>query len=46
VKPLAHVLIGALQESALYLAGASDQAQARRDVGAVMDKLIRSLENG
>jgi AcrR family transcriptional regulator len=43
VAPLAHVLLGAVREGALYLASASDRRQARRDVGAVLDGLIASL---
>lgn len=46
VEPLAHVLLGALRESALFLADAQDHAQARREVGAVLDKLILSLGTG
>jgi AcrR family transcriptional regulator len=42
-EPLAHVLIGALDESALYVAQAEDQVKARREVGAVLDRLIDSL---
>jgi AcrR family transcriptional regulator len=43
VEPLAHVLLGALREAALYLAAAEDQVVARREVGQVLDALIRSL---
>jgi AcrR family transcriptional regulator len=43
IPPLAHTLLGALREAALYLARADDRAQARADVGAVMDRLIESL---
>jgi AcrR family transcriptional regulator len=42
-EPLSHVLIGALDEAALYLARADDRARARREVGAVLDHLIESL---
>lgn len=44
VEPLAHVLLGALREAALYLAYAADQTQARREVGAVLDALVSSLD--
>jgi AcrR family transcriptional regulator len=44
VAPLAHVILGALREGALYLAAAQDWARARREVGAVVDRLIGSLE--
>jgi AcrR family transcriptional regulator len=43
VEPLSHVLIGALDEAALYLAQADDPALARREVGAVIDRLVQSL---
>ena len=43
VEPLSHVLIGALDEAALYLARAEDPARARREVGAVIDRLVQSL---
>jgi AcrR family transcriptional regulator len=42
-EPLAHVLIGALDEAALYLARADDPTRTRREVGAVIDRLIQSL---
>lgn len=41
--PLAHVLIGALDEAALYVAGAADQDAARAEMGAVFDDLIAAL---
>jgi AcrR family transcriptional regulator len=43
VEPLAHTLLGALREAALYLALAQDHTQAAADVGAVIDTLITSL---
>lgn len=43
LAPLANVLLGALRESALYLASAKDQKRARREVGWVVDRLIRTL---
>jgi AcrR family transcriptional regulator len=42
-EPLAHVLIGALDEAALYLARVPDPLRARREVGAVLDHLLESL---
>ena len=42
-SPLAHVLLGAIREGALYLAAADDKPQARAEMGAVMDRLIGSL---
>jgi AcrR family transcriptional regulator len=43
VTPLAHVLIGALDESALYVARAADRAAARAEVEAVLDALLDGL---
>lgn len=43
VLPLAHVLIGALDEAAMYVARASDPATARADVEAVLDRLLDGL---
>jgi len=43
VPPLAHALLGALREAALYLVRADDPGQARIDVGAVIDRLINAL---
>jgi AcrR family transcriptional regulator len=43
VEPLAHVLLGAIDEAALYLAGAEDQVRARAEVGAVIDRLLAGL---
>ena len=43
VAPLAHVLVGALDEAALYVAGAEDQAAARVEVQVVVDRLIAAL---
>lgn len=43
VEATALTLLGAMREATLYVARASDRDQARRDAGAVMDRLIRSL---
>ena len=43
ITPLAHILLGALREGALYLAGSADQAKARQEVGAVIDGMIQAL---
>jgi hypothetical protein len=43
VAPLAHVLIGALDEAALFIATADDPARARIEVGAVLDRLMAVL---
>jgi AcrR family transcriptional regulator len=46
LRPLALVLLGALEEAAIYLAGAADPAQAREDVRAVIRDLIDGLLTG
>jgi AcrR family transcriptional regulator len=43
VMPLAHVLMGALREAALYLATAPEVATARAEVGAVMSRMLDGL---
>jgi AcrR family transcriptional regulator len=43
VEPLAHVLLGAIDEAALYLASAEDHDVARAEVGAVLDRLLAAL---
>jgi AcrR family transcriptional regulator len=42
-RPLAHVLIGALDEAAMVVANAEDQDRARAEVGAVLRGLIDGL---
>jgi AcrR family transcriptional regulator len=41
--PLAHVLLGALDEGALLIARAPDGAKARAEVGEVFDRLIDAM---
>ena len=43
VTPLAHVLLGALDEGALYVARATDREAARAEVEAIVDRLIDGL---
>ncbi len=43
VKPLAHVLIGAIDEAALYVVRAEDPDQARADTRAVVSRLVQAL---
>ena len=43
VRALAHVLMGASDEAALYVAEAADRAQARADMIQVLDRLIDVL---
>jgi AcrR family transcriptional regulator len=46
VRPLAHVLLGALDEAALLIARADDVASARREVGETLDRLLSALTAG
>jgi len=43
VVPLAHVLIGALDECALYVARAEDPGVARGECIAILDRIVRSI---
>ena len=43
VVPLAHVLVGALDECALYVARAQDPDMARQDCTAILDRILRSI---
>jgi AcrR family transcriptional regulator len=43
VAPLAHVVIGALNECALYVARAEDPAVAREQCVAILDGILRGL---
>lgn len=43
VVPLAHVMIGALDEAALFLARSDGSARARGEVDDIVDRLIDSL---
>jgi AcrR family transcriptional regulator len=43
VRPLAHVLIGALDEAALYVARAEDPVTARAEMGEVLRRVVRGL---
>jgi AcrR family transcriptional regulator len=43
VEPLAHMLLGALSEAGLVIAGADDADAARRAVGDSLDRLLRGL---
>ncbi|MEB4211241.1 TetR/AcrR family transcriptional regulator [Mycobacterium sp. 94-17] len=43
VRPLAHVLIGALDEAAMVIATADDPKRARREIGQVMHRLVDAM---
>ena len=45
VEPLAHLLRAALTEGAIYIARSDDQAKARADVGATVDRLLEGLRS-
>jgi AcrR family transcriptional regulator len=44
VAPLAHALMGAGDEAALYVAEAADRAQARAEMLAIMDQIIQGVK--
>jgi AcrR family transcriptional regulator len=46
VVPLAHVLIGALDECALYVAQAEDPSTAREQCVAIIDRILRGMTPG
>lgn len=43
VRPLAHILMGASDEAALYVAEAADRAQARAEMIEVLDQVIEGI---
>lgn len=43
VEPLAHLLMGALNEAGLAIAAAPDQAAARAEMGAAVGRLVAGL---
>jgi AcrR family transcriptional regulator len=43
VIPLAHVLVGALDECALYVARAGDPAAAREECAMIIDRILRGI---
>src|SRR3954452_15436703 len=46
VKPLAHVLMGALDEAAMVVARAEDPERMRAEVGRTLDSLLAALSAG
>ena len=46
VRPLAHVLMGALDEAAMLVARAEDPEQMRAEVGRTLDSLLVALSVG
>jgi len=45
VEPLAHLLIAAISEAALYIAAASSHEDARTQMGTALDRLLESLRS-
>jgi len=43
VRPLAHVLMGALDEAAMYVARAEDRGVARAEMGATLARILDAL---
>lgn len=43
VEPLAHMLLAALTEAAMLVAGSADPDRTRAEVGAIIDRLLASL---
>jgi hypothetical protein len=43
IEATALTMLGAVREATLYVARAKNQRQARKDAGAVMDRLIDAL---
>lgn len=43
VEPLAHLIVGALDEAAMYIARAPDAELARRDMGASVVRMLEGL---
>jgi AcrR family transcriptional regulator len=43
VAALSHAMVGALDEAAMYVARADDQATARADMELVLDRLVQAL---
>jgi AcrR family transcriptional regulator len=46
LRPLAHLLIGAMDEAALYVARAPDPDAARAEMAPVLDRLVDGLSVG
>jgi AcrR family transcriptional regulator len=46
LRPTAHVLLGALDEAALFVSRATDRDQAREDMDAVCERLISGIAGG
>jgi AcrR family transcriptional regulator len=43
VGPLSHLIVGALDEGAMYIARAADAAEARREMGESIERMLEGL---
>ena len=43
VDPLSHLVVGALDEAAMYIARAADAAEARREMGESIERMLDGL---
>ena len=43
VDPLAHLVVGALDEAAMYISRAADAEAARREMGESVERMLRGL---
>ena len=46
LRPTAHVLLGALDEAALFVSRATNRDQARKEMDAVCDRLLSGIAGG
>ena len=46
VDPLAHLIVGALDEAAMYIARAPDAKKARREMGRSVERMLAGLRIG
>jgi hypothetical protein len=44
VRPLAHLVLGAIDEAAMVVARASDDGRTRREIGESVDRFLESLQ--
>ena len=43
VDPLAHLVVGALDEAAMYISRAADAEAARREMGESVERMLEGL---
>ena len=44
VDPLSHLIVGALDEAAMYIARAADAGEARREMGESIERMLEGLK--